>query len=74
MSWFSFGWFFVEVVGELVQGLVFAIDLHFDLALFGVQHHRLLAEPTDHVERTLGDTTQRQLLCVLSETTLDDRT
>jgi hypothetical protein len=31
--------------------LIFAVNEHFDFALFGPDHHRLIAHATDHVKR-----------------------
>jgi hypothetical protein len=69
---FSWGkWF--EVVGKLRIGFwsVRTIDAHFDLAFFGPQHHRLLAQPPDHVERFLRLAAQRQFLDVGGDPLLD---
>jgi hypothetical protein len=63
----------IELIGKLVQGLIGPVDLHFDLAFLGAQHDRLRAQPTDHVERTVGHTPQRQLLHVLGNAALNDR-
>jgi hypothetical protein len=71
MSLFSGG--LVELIVNLVDGFVFALDLQLDLAFFRMQHDRLPAELADHVERPLRYTAQRQLLHVLGNATLDDR-
>lgn len=63
----------IELIGELVQGLVFAIDLHRDLAFLSPQHDRLFAESPDHVEGTVGHTAQRQFFYVRGNPALDDR-
>jgi hypothetical protein len=54
MGWFSVG--LVELIGELMEGFVFAINLHRDLAFLGPEHDRLFAEASDHVERTARGT------------------
>lgn len=41
------------------------------MALLGADHHRLLAEPADHVKGLLGLTTQRQLLDVVGDAALN---
>jgi len=68
---FSWGW--IELITELVVGLIFAVDLHLDLALLGPQYDRLFAEPADHVEWALRRPAQRQLLHVVGDATLDHR-
>jgi hypothetical protein len=63
----------VELIVEFCDGSVRPINLHLDLAFLGVQHDRLLAQLSDHVERLLRDTAQRQFLHVGRNATLDDR-
>jgi hypothetical protein len=64
--------FSFQVVGEfLMQRCVFAVELHFYLALLGADHHRLLAKPADHVEGLLWLTAQRQFLDVVGDTALN---
>jgi hypothetical protein len=63
----------IELITELVSGLIFAVDLHFDLALLGAQHDGLFAEPANHVEWALRRAAQRQLLHVVGDATLDHR-
>ncbi len=55
----------------MIQRGIFAIELHLHLAFLGADHHRLLAEPADHVKGLLGLTAQRQLLDVVSDAALD---
>ena len=62
----------VELITKLVQGIVFTVDLHLDLAFLSTEHDGLIAEPTDHVERTVRHTTHRQFLYVGSNPALDD--
>lgn len=49
-----------------------AIDEHLHLALLGTNHHRLLAHPSHHVERTARLPPQRQLQHVVLNAALDD--
>lgn len=59
---------------ELVYGFVFAADLHFDLTFLSVQHNGLFAKTAHHVERAVQGAAQRQLLYVVGNSALDDRT
>lgn len=63
----------IELVRQLIERLVGAVDLHLDLAFLGAQHDGLFAEPADHVERTLRRAAQRQLLHVVRDAALDHR-
>ena len=62
----------IELIIELVEGVVFTVDLHLDLAFLSTQDDGLLAEPTDHVERTVRHAAQRQLLHVGGNAAFDD--
>jgi len=62
----------VELITELLQGVVCTVDLHFDLTFLGAQHDRLLTESTDHIERTIRNTVQRQFLHVGGNPAFDD--
>jgi hypothetical protein len=63
----------VKLIVQFRDGFVPPINLHLDLAFLGVQHHRLLAQPSHHVERTLRRAPQRQLLHVGRQAPLDYR-
>ena len=49
-----------------------AIDEQLHLALLGTNHHRLLAHPSHHVERTARLPSQRQFQHVVLQAALDD--
>jgi hypothetical protein len=70
MGWFSLR--LVELIRELVQRFVGAVNLHLDLAFLGAEHDRLLAKPPDHVERTWRRSAQCQFLHVRRHAALDD--
>jgi hypothetical protein len=62
-----------QVVGDLpLRPRLRAIDEHLHLALLGPNHHRLLAQPAHHVERTARLPPQRQLQHVVLDAALDD--
>ena len=60
----GFSCLLVELIVEFCDGFILPINLHLDLAFLGVQHDRLPAELSDHVERLLRYTAQRQFLHV----------
>jgi len=62
----------IELIRQLVQRLVGAVDLHLDLAFLGAQHDGLVAQAADHVEGTLRAAAQRQFLQVGRQAPLDD--
>ena len=55
-----------------MRSRVLAIDEHLHVALLGPNHHRLLAHPSHHVERTARLPVQRQFQHVLLHAALDD--
>jgi hypothetical protein len=67
--------FSFQVVREfLIQGALFAVELHLHLAFLGADHHRLLAKPPNHVEGLLRLAAQRQLLDIVGDAALDHGT
>lgn len=63
------------MVRQLGVGFGFlAVDLHLHLALLGPQHHRLLPQSPNHVERVLRLAPQGQFLHVLGDAPLDHST
>jgi len=62
-----------QVVGDLpLRPRLRAIDEHLHLALLGPDHHRLLAHPSHHVERTARLPPQCQFQHVVLKAALDD--